>query len=687
VSYGGGGAVSYGGEGAVSYGGAENVTSQTLLPEDPIEYKPAQTIPQIEGSGEPYRFDSEYHGAEKNRKCTDIVMLVVFLLYICVMLGIFFYALTKSWVSYLYLPTDYNGLVCGFDNNKLEINVTNANGESIDYSNKPVLFWYIPGKKGYTKSICVESCPTEGDFVKSYINVAYKYLETNATYGLNESVYTIDGKQISATIRDPYIDNAKSYVPPYESKEILKRCFPTKITNLNDTKLAEDFEAFKNSLGSIGTSMTDIQKTWPIIIALAAIALVLAGIWILLLRYSAEFFVWFTVIAAFACLAFLTYECYAQKTATVSDLTIYTFGIIDQKTNNNAFNALFWVMVVIDTILVLIFLFMIDRIKISIGIIKVVSRVFGNVPSLFIFPLFPFVLILCWWALCIGIAVVLFGAGTFSYDPELKPYQTIGTVSFNYDSTIQYMSIIHFIGMLWGTGFIAALGEMILGGVFARYFFSREPKEENVGPSPVWNSFLTAIRYHTGSIAFGSLIVTICTILRICLEYFNEKTKDVQNSFVKFLVKCMRCCLWCFEKFIKYINRNAYVLIASHGYSFFQGSVHAFNLILRNPVRAAAVNSIGDFTLFLGKVFISALVGGISLVWFHGMSDVTFYVVPTIFVIVISFFISGAFTSLFEMGIDASFICALEDEERNDGSPGHERYADDELLEAMKATK
>ena len=688
VSYGAdNGAVSYGGQGSVSYSESQSkIANQSLLAGDAVEYKPANSIPTTDGCGQPFTYDSDYHGAEEHRKCTDIPMLVIFILYICAMFGIFFYALSRSWVSYLYLPTDYKGLVCGFDNTKLgnNLNITNLNGESIDYTNKKLLFWYLPGKKGFTKSICVSECPTEGDFALSYVHTATRYQTYNYTYDNNETVYKDGDKEIKATLRDPYILGNESYVPTYKTKEMMRRCFPTLVnyTEMNAT-FQEELKDFEEVLGSAATAMSDIKNTWPIIIALSVAALVISAIWIILLRYSAKFFVWFTVFAAFACLALFTYECWAQKSAPTKELEIYTFGILDQKTNEKAFNVLFWIMVVIDVILVLVFLFMIDRIKISIGIIKVVSRVFGSVYSLFVFPILPFILLLCWWALCIGIAVVLFGAGSFSYDKTVPEGQALGTVNFDYDMTIQYMSIIHFIGMLWGTGFISALCEMTLGGVFARYFFTREPKKENVGPSPVWQSFKTAIKYHTGSLAFGSLIVTICTILRIALEYFNEKTKDVQNSFVKCLVKCMRCCLACFEKFIKYINRNAYVLIASHGYSFFQGSVQSFNLILRNPIRAAAVDKVGDFTLFLGKVFISALVGGLSLVWFYNMTEVTFYIIPTVFVVVLSFFISGAFTSVFEMGIDASFICALEDEERNDGSPGHERYADEELLEAM----
>ena len=31
---------------------------------------------------------------------------------------------------------------------------------------------------------------------------------------------------------------------------------------------------------------------------------------------------------------------------------------------------------------------------------------------------------------------------------------------------------------------------------------------------------------------------------------------------------CLKCCIWCLEKFMKYITKNAYIIIAMYGKSF-----------------------------------------------------------------------------------------------------------------------
>lgn len=36
-----------------------------------------------------------------------------------------------------------------------------------------------------------------------------------------------------------------------------------------------------------------------------------------------------------------------------------------------------------------------------------------------------------------------------------------------------------------------------------------------------------------------------------------------QNPVARFIFCCMKCCLWCLEKFIKFLNRNAYIMVSA----------------------------------------------------------------------------------------------------------------------------
>ena len=45
-------------------------------------------------------------------------------------------------------------------------------------------------------------------------------------------------------------------------------------------------------------------------------------------------------------------------------------------------------------------------------------------------------------------------------------------------------------------------------------------------------------------------------------------------------------------------------------------ALKAFMIIASNVLRVAAINSVGDFVLFLGKIAVMATTGAIGIVWF-----------------------------------------------------------------------
>ena len=68
--------------------------------------------------------------------------------------------------------------------------------------------------------------------------------------------------------------------------------------------------------------------------------------------------------------------------------------------------------------------------------------------------------------------------------------------------------------------------------------------------------------YHTGTLAFGAFIIALIQIIRIGLEYLDSKLKGADNEIAKFFLKCLKCCFYCLEKFMKMINKNAYIMVS-----------------------------------------------------------------------------------------------------------------------------
>lgn len=82
--------------------------------------------------------------------------------------------------------------------------------------------------------------------------------------------------------------------------------------------------------------------------------------------------------------------------------------------------------------------------------------------------------------------------------------------------------------------------------------------------------------------AFGSLIVTICEIIKALLRSATRGARENSDAAVQTIMACFSCCCESITDIIEYVNRNAYVMSAIHGTDFLTSAKNAFNLIMRN---------------------------------------------------------------------------------------------------------
>jgi solute carrier family 44 protein 1 (choline transporter-like protein) len=83
----------------------------------------------------------------------------------------------------------------------------------------------------------------------------------------------------------------------------------------------------------------------------------------------------------------------------------------------------------------------------------------------------------------------------------------------------------------------------------------------------------------------------------------NIGSKFLSCGIFKFLSVFLRY----LEKFIEYLTYNAYTVINIEGYPFCKAAKKAFEIIIHNPLRIIAINTLGDFVLFLSQVFVTLL--------------------------------------------------------------------------------
>jgi choline transporter-like protein 2/4/5 len=263
---------------------------------------------------------------------------------------------------------------------------------------------------------------------------------------------------------------------------------------------------------------------------------------------------------------------------------------------------------------------------------------------------------------------------------------TRGVIEFLVDNkkTLKWFNLFAY---LWFGAMLFAFQEIVLAGVFANYYWS---KEHLTTSFPLCYSILIVTRYHVGSIAFGSLLIATLRYIRMIFDYINEKVSTIPgNVVISFIAKCFSCVLWLFEKFIKFLNKNSYVLIASRGYSFCKATRKAFVYIISNCLRFLVLVHLTEWVLFCGIISVCACNTYLFyqyLQWTDEYDQLILRWTPIVIILFLTYLIASLFFSVYDMAIKTLFISFLQDLDENDGSIQHPYAMNNELLRLVHKT-
>nr|XP_009941013.1 PREDICTED: choline transporter-like protein 5 [Opisthocomus hoazin] len=676
--------------------------------------------------GEPRKFDPKFRGPIHNRHCTDIICCVIFIVVILGYIALGIVAWVHGDPRKVIYPTDSYGQFCG------QKDTLNENKTILFYFNilkcaSPVVLINLQCP---TTQLCVSKCP---DRFATYIDVqaSYRYKPDQWNYFRQfcKPGFNNPRKSVAQVLRD---EDCPSMIIP--SRPFLKRCFPDFSTKngvltvanqttfkdgrgktRNVTDLREAANGINNVLDARSVGMKifeDYAISWYWILIGLFIAMIVSLLFLVLLRFTAGVLFWIFIFGVIGIIGYGIWHCYWEydhlKGIPGSDLTVYDIGFqTDFRVYlqlRQTWLAFMIILCVVEVIIILMLIFLRNRIRIAIALLKEGSRAIGYIMSTLFYPVVTFILIaicISYWAVT---AVFLATSGEPMYkvmanqtlckyanltcDPETFNTTNVTklcpgaqcTFAFYGGESLYHKYIFIFqlanaFVFLWLVNFAIALGQCTLAGAFASYYWaSRKPAD--IPLWPLFSSFGRAIRYHTGSLAFGALILAIVQLIRVILEYLDHKLKGTQNSFTRFLLCCLKCCFWCLEKFLKFINRNAYIMIAIYGKNFCTSAKDAFFLLMRNVVRVAVLDKVTDFLLFLGKILVAGGVGVLAFFFFTQRIPVfaqeaptlNYYWVPLLTVIIGSYLVAHGFFSVYAMCVDTLFLCFCEDLERNDGS-------------------
>ncbi|XP_072293984.1 choline transporter-like protein 5-B isoform X2 [Eucyclogobius newberryi] len=687
--------------------------------------------------GEPRKFDPNFRGPIHNRSCTDIACCFIFIIVIIGYIALGTVAWSLGDPKKVVYPTDSKGQFCG------QKGTSNSNKTTLFYFNilkcaNPAVLINLQCP---TTQLCVSKCPDRfARFLDSQSASKWEYFKQFC-----KPDFVLGSKPNSEVLRD---EDCPSMIVP--SKPFLQRCFPDFYTRNGIVTIANQ-TVFRDGL-NIQRNISDLQdaamsinnllnakqvltrifedyaNTWHWILSGLVITMVLSLLFILLLRYIAGVLLWLIIFGVVGAIGYGIWHCYWEystlRMKAGSDVTISEIGFQQDLSVYLKLSQTWLIflcsLAVIEGIIVIVLIFLRRRICIAIALLKEGSRAIGNIMSTLFYPIVTFFLVticIAYWAVT---AVLLASSGEAIYkvsSPDgtcVYDNSTCNATNFSQSNISRacpgsqcnfafyggeglyhkYLPVFQFCNLfvfLWLVNFTIALGQCTLAGAFASYYWALK-KPDDIPSCPLLSSFSRAIRFHTGSLAFGSLILAFVQFIRIVLEYLDHSLKGAHNKVAKFLLKCLKCCFWCLERFIKFLNRNAYIMIAIYGKNFCTSAKEAFFLLMRNILRVAVLDKVTDFLLFLGKVFISGGVGALAFfVLTHKipflqqhLPVLNYFWVPLVTIILGSYIVAQGFFNVYSMCVDTLYLCFCEDLERNDGSSSRPYFISPNLHKILR---
>jgi len=305
-------------------------------------------------------------------------------------------------------------------------------------------------------------------------------------------------------------------------------------------------------------------------------------------------------------------------------------------------------------------------------VIEIATKAVRHVPLLVFFPIIKFLMLCALTAWCVVIWIYLATAGTIT-QVDIEGYYT-----FQSNYILEYLQLYYLFGFLWSWNLIIAMADCTIAGVIGEWYWTMDKRQ--LPMFMIIPAMYRTFRYHLGSLAFGSFIIAVVQFIRYILYKLEKSLKKKESCLVKTLFKVMQCCLLCFERFLKFLNKNAYIEIAIFGFGFCKSARWAFQLIARNIIRVVVVSKIGDYLLLLGKIVVTVSVGIIGNILIEYYSDQpTYWVTPLLVILFMAYGTAYVFMAVLDMAINTIFICFCEDLERNDGSAERPYYMDPKL--------
>lgn len=246
---------------------------------------------------------------------------------------------------------------------------------------------------------------------------------------------------------------------------------------------------------------------------------------------------------------------------------------------------------------------------------------------------------------------------------------------------------INLFATLWLVHFISGISQTTLAGAFASYYWAYR-KPQDVPFFAVTASLYRVIKHHLGDIAFGSFLIATIRYIRIVIEFIDNRIRrnnssEINNPTTRTTTCFFRVFFWILDRFLKYIDRNAYIMMSMYGEGYLASAKRAIELLYKNSTRALVLDYVTYFVLLVSRLLITGFAGYMTAQELF-TANLHYKWLPIVLVVLGTYFISKGLFSVYSMAVDTLFICFLIDSTNNDGSAERPYFMSKDLRRIMK---
>ena len=318
------------------------------------------------------------------------------------------------------------------------------------------------------------------------------------------------------------------------------------------------------ALGTSATAMTSLIQNWPLLLFSIPIAIILALLFMVLIRCCAGCFIYILIFIAIGALVGFGVYLLITPANPVSGTSAGHAGAI------------------IVAVLCFLFAFLIvlllccfrKRISLATSIVKVAANFVSSHCLVVVLPVFLFIVTIVFLVLWTLQALGFYSLGTPYHTKHQYPF-----AHFTVSGWVKALFAVHVIFLLWTLMFLIETSTFIVGGTATNWYYKKG--------DPYGDASARYRKKHMGSVIFGGFLLIIFGILRLIYEALYPQSVDGELNCWQ---KCCGCLCCCCTKIFDWFTTGAFTVINVRGTSFCPSGYEAFSLKMTNIATSSVVS-------------------------------------------------------------------------------------------------